>query len=119
MDGVGVSGTSECFAPNGDTHRSGFAGTAVCVELLEAEELEGVGEDGREGVGVTADKGSVCARVLVGVMVGGCEEEVGGAGTDVLMLMVALGFWTSDARCCSCRDVRDAVRRCMHGPVSS
>ena len=59
VDGVGVSGTSECFAPNGDTRRSGFAGTAVCVELLDAEELEGVGEDGREEVGVTADKGSV------------------------------------------------------------
>src|SRR6266702_8619534 len=53
VDGVGVSGTSECFAPNGDARRSGFAGTAVCVEVLGAEELEGVGEDGREEVGVT------------------------------------------------------------------
>jgi hypothetical protein len=80
VDGVGVSGTSAyaCFALPGGMRRRGLAGTAVCVELLEEEELEGVGEDGREGVGVTAEEGSVCALVLVGVMVGGC-----GAGVDV------------------------------------
>jgi len=90
--------------------------------LLEAEELEGVGEDGREEVGVMADKGSVCALVLMVVMVGGCEEEVGGAGADVDVDAnggSTLGFWTSDARCCSYKDARDAMRRCMHGPVSS
>ena len=113
VDGVGVSGSSECvcFMP-GDTRRWGLAGTAVCVELLEAEELEGVGEDGREGVGVTAEEGSVCAPVLV---VGGCKEEFGGtgAGADVdADGGSSSGFWTSDARYCSCRDARDAVRRC-------
>ena len=106
VDGVGVSGTSTCacFAPD----RCALAGTAVCVELVEAEELEGVGEDGREGVGVTAEEGSV--RVLVG----GCEDEFGGAGTSVDVDAdggSTLGFRTSDARYCSCRDVRDAARR--------
>ena len=55
-------------------------------------------------------------------MVGGCEEEVGGAGADVDVDAnggSTLGFWTSDARRCPCRDARDAVRRCEHGPVSS
>jgi hypothetical protein len=106
VDGVGVSGTSECacFA----TRRCGLAGTAVCVELVEAEELEGVGEDGREGVGVTvAEEGAEWG------LVGGCEDEFGsggGAGTGVGVGAI-LGFRTSDARYCSCRDVRDTVRR--------
>lgn len=117
MEGDGVSGTSAyaCFAPGGMRRRWGLAGTAVCVELLEAEELEGVGELGREEVGVTAEEGSVCALVLVALM-GGGKEEVGGADDDVDANGGSTsGFWTSDARYCSCRDARDAVRRCEHG----
>ena len=76
--------------------------------MVEAEELEGVGEDGREGVGVTAaEEDSECE------LVGGCEDEfasAGGAGTGV-GAGSTLGFRTSDARYCSCRDVRDTVRR--------
>jgi len=30
-------------------------GTAVGVKLLDADELDGVGEDGREGIGVVMD----------------------------------------------------------------
>ena len=108
VDGVGVSGISGC-TPGDTRRRCGFAGTAVCVELLEAEELEGVGEDGREGVGVTAEEGSERAVVLVG----GCNEELGGAGADADADDggSTSGFWTSDARYCSCKEARDAERR--------
>ncbi len=30
-------------------------GTAVCVEVVDVDEFDGVGEDGRDGVGVTAE----------------------------------------------------------------
>jgi hypothetical protein len=69
-----VSGVKECAAYFPFGRRWGFAGTAVWVELVEAEELEGVGEDGREGVGVMAEEDSV------GALVGGWEEVVGGVG---------------------------------------
>lgn len=84
-----------------------FAGTAVWVELVEAEELEGVGEHGRVGVGVMAEEGSD--------FVVGREEVVGGAGFGAGDDGgSAVGFWTSDVRYCSCRDVSDAMRRYMH-----
>jgi hypothetical protein len=101
-----VSGVKECavYFPFG--RRWGFAGTAVWVELVEAEEFEGVGEEGREGVGVMAEEGSVWA------LVGGWEEVVGGDGVGVGDGGSTVGFWTSDAMYCSCRDVSDAARRC-------
>lgn len=34
-----------------DAHGYRFVGTGVCVELLDVDELDGVGEEGREGVG--------------------------------------------------------------------
>jgi hypothetical protein len=109
-----VSGVKEgggYFPPFG--RRWGLAGTAVWVELVEAEEFEGVGEDGREGVGVMAEEGSVWA------LVGGWEEVVGRDGVGVGDGGSAVGFWTSDARYCSCRDVSDAVRRYEHVPISN
>jgi len=84
----------------------------VCVELVDADEFEGVGEDGRVGVGVTAglvlvlddrraEVGGARARlVLPGVL--GLVGANGEVGDDSLM---------SDARCCSCRDASDVVRR--------
>lgn len=90
----------------------GFAGTAVCVELVDADEFEGVGEDGREGVGVTAvlvlvlddrwdEVGDARGRLgLLGVLgVLGAGDE---AGDGSLM---------SGKRCCSCRDASEVVRR--------
>jgi hypothetical protein len=87
----------------------GFAGTAVCVEVVDADEFEGVGEDGREGVGVTAvlvlvlDDRWAEVRVRLGLLgvvgVVGADDEVGD------------GSLMSDARCCSCRDASDVVRR--------
>jgi hypothetical protein len=90
----------------------GFVGTAVCVELVDVDEFEGVGEDGREGVGVTAE------LVLV---LDDRWAEVGGARVRLVLLgilgpvgangEVGDGSLLSDARCCSCRDVSDMVRR--------
>jgi hypothetical protein len=84
----------------------------VCVELVDVDELEGVGEDGREGVGVTAEPGLVLndrwadvggtrvRLVSLGVLgLVGADGEVGG------------GSLLSDARCCSCRDASEVVRR--------
>lgn len=87
----------------------GFVGTAVCVELVDVDELEGVGEDGREGVGVTAELGLVLddrwagmggTRVGLGVL-----ELVGANGE------VGDGSLMSDARYSSCRDASEVVRR--------
>lgn len=87
----------------------GFVGTAVCVELVDVDEFEGVGEDGREGVGVTAEPELVLddrwaevggAWVLLGVL--GLAGDNGEVGDGSLM---------RDARCCSSRDVSDAKRR--------
>jgi hypothetical protein len=114
---VGVSGASACplLRPCAscfdlDVRGCGFAGTAVCVELLDADELEGVGEDGREGVGVTAEE-SVCELVLNDRRGTGSMAEVGsgivgsdgaaGAGTSLM----------SEVRCCSCKDTSDVARR--------
>jgi hypothetical protein len=90
----------------------GFVGTAVCVELVDVDEFEGVGEDGREEVGVIAELvlvlddrwtevGDARVRlVLLGVLgLVGVNGEVGD------------GSLMSDARCCSCRDASDVVRR--------
>jgi hypothetical protein len=125
LDGVGVRGERAtcpllwaarpdlCF----DARGCGFAGTAVCVELLDAEELEGVGEEGREGVGVTDMEEIVCALVLgdggrwvkvsdagVGLGGGGADDVAGGGGSSR----------AGDARCCSCRDESDVARRCEY-----
>lgn len=76
-----------------------MVGTAVCVELVDVDEFEGVGEDGRDGVGVTAElvlvlndrwaeEGGVGVRlVLLGVL-----ELVGASGE------VGDGSLMSDAR---------------------
>lgn len=93
VDGVGVSGTSECacLSPN----RCALAGTAVCVKSVEAEELKGIGEDRREGVGVTAEEGSVW------VLMGGWKRSlVGQAHTPDGDGGSASCFWTSNARYC-------------------
>jgi len=50
-------------------------GTAVCVELVDVEEFEGVGEDGREGVGVKAELVLVLDDRWVGV--GGVRVRLG------------------------------------------
>ena len=88
-----------------------LAGTAVWVELVEAEELEGVGEHGRVGVGVMVEEGSA--------LVVGREEVVGDAGVGAGDGGSAVGFWTSDVRYCSCRDVSDAMRRYEHQLVTN
>lgn len=81
----------------------------MCVELVDVEEFEGVGEDGREGVGVTAE------LVLV---LDDRWAEVGGARVRLVLLgelgangEVGDGSLMSDARYCSCRDASDVVRR--------
>lgn len=124
LDGVGVSGARVCPypllrpLPVFDLEGCGFVGTAVCVELLDADELEGVGEDGREGVGVTVEEeDSVCRLVVLDDR----WAEVGDAGIGLSVVgaggAVAGGDGggcsrISDARCCSCRDARDVARRC-------
>jgi hypothetical protein len=89
----------------------GFVGTAVCVELVDVDEFEGVGEDEREGVGVTAE--------LV-LELDDRWAEVGGTRVRLAFLVLGLvgangevgdGSLMSDARCCSCRDASDVVRR--------
>jgi hypothetical protein len=99
----------------------GFVGTAVCVELVDVDEFEGVGEDEREGVGVTAE--------LV-LELDDRWAEVGGTRVRLVLLVLGLvgangevgdGSLMSDARCCSCRDASDVVRRsllCIGSSVS-
>lgn len=91
-------------------------GTAVCVELLDADELDGVGEDGREGVGVVTDEEeSVCELLLVlddRLMAGGeAGPGLGVVGSGGVAGAGACGSLTSEARCCSCRDASDVARR--------
>ena len=82
----------------------------MCVELLDADELEGVGEDGREGVGVVVEEESVCELVLDDLWM--VEGEAGvGLGVVCTDDAGAGGSLTSAARCCSCRDASDAARR--------
>ena len=85
----------------------------MCVELLDADELEGVGEDGREGVGVVVEEESVCDLVLddLWMVEGEAEGGLGVVGTDGAADAGAGGSLTSEARCCSCRDASDAARR--------
>jgi hypothetical protein len=107
VNGVEVSGAKawSCALPlpclSLDARGCGFVGTAVCVELLDADELDGVGEDGREGVGVRAEEVSGCAGLRgvddVGLGVVGADD---GAGSQI-----------SDVRCCSCKDASDEARR--------
>lgn len=75
------------------------------------DEFEGVGEDAREGVGVTAE--------LV-LELDDRWAEVGGTRVRLVLLVLGLvgangevgdGSLMSDARCCSCRDASDVVRR--------
>jgi hypothetical protein len=89
----------------------GFVGTAVCVEVVDVDEFEGVGEDGREGVGVTAE------LVLV-LVLDDRWAEVGGAWVllGVLVLVgddgeVGDGSLMRDARCWASKDESDAERR--------
>ena len=81
----------------------------MCVELLDADELDGVGEDGREGVGVVVEEESACELVLddLWMVEGEAEVGLGVVGTDG----DAGGSLTSEARYCSCRDASDAARR--------
>jgi hypothetical protein len=118
-DKVEVSGARACplLRPclNLDARGCGLVGTAVCVELLDVDELEGVGEDGREGVGVRAEEDSERALIEateecpevdgVGIVDGGIAV----VGTDD---RVGEGSRMSEARCCSCRDASDEARRC-------
>jgi hypothetical protein len=88
-------------------------GTAVCVELLDADELDGVGEEGREGVGVVVEEESVCELVLDDLWMAEGPAGVGleVVGTDGTTDAGAGDSLTSDVRCCSCRDASDAARR--------
>lgn len=76
--------------------------------MVDVDEFEGVGEDGREGVGVTAalvlvlDDRWAEARVRLGLL-----SVLGLVGAD----SEGDGSLMSDARCCSCRDASDVVRR--------
>ena len=84
----------------------------MCVELVDVDELEGVGEDGREGVGVTAELGLVLDDRWADV--GGTRVRLVSLG--VLGLVgangeVGDGSLLSDVRCCSCRDASEVVRR--------
>jgi hypothetical protein len=78
--------------------------------LVDVDEFEGVGEDGREGVGVTAelvlvlDDRWAAARVRLGLL-----GVLGLVGAD----SEGDGSLMSDARCCSCRDASDVVRRSL------
>ena len=80
----------------------------MCVEFVDVDELEGVGEDGREGVGV--------ADVLVLVLndrwaeVGDSRVRLGLLGVVDADGEVGDGSLMSDARCSSCRDASDVVR---------
>jgi len=89
-------------------------GTAVCVELLDADELDGVGEDGREGVGVVVEEESVCELVLDDLWMAEGEAGVGlgVVGADGAADAGADDSLTSEARYCSCRDASDAARCC-------
>jgi hypothetical protein len=120
VDRVEVSGVGTCPLPRApclslvDARRRGFVGTAVRVELLDADELEGVGEDGREGVGVTAEEDS--ERVLAEAT-GECAEVEGSVGADVGLGVAGAddglgsGSRISDARYCSCMHASDEARR--------
>ena len=90
----------------------GFVGTAVCVELVDVDEFEGVGEDGREGVGVTVelvlvldDRWAEVGGARAGLVLSGAPGLVGVNGE------VGDGCLLSDARCCSCRDASVVARR--------
>jgi hypothetical protein len=124
LDGVGVSGDMAymllrpcadwCF--DLDVRGCGFVGTAVCVELLDADELDGVGEEGREGVGVVTDEEEpVCELLLVlddRLMAGGeAGLGLGVVGADSVAGTGAGCSLTSEARYCSCRDASDVERR--------
>jgi hypothetical protein len=119
VDRVEVSGVRACPLPRApclslvDARRRGFVGTAVCVELLDADELEGDGEDGREGVGVMAEEDSEC---VLAEATGECAEvegSVGDVGLGVAGADDGLGDGSriSDARYCSCKDASDEARR--------
>ena len=85
-------------------------GTAVCVELLDTDELNGVGEEGREGVGVVVEEESICELVLDDLWM---AEGMAGVGLSIVGTDVATDgdSLTSDVRCCSCRDASNAARR--------
>ena len=87
----------------------GFVGTAVCVEVVDVDELEGVGEDGREGIGVTAELGLVLDDRWAEV--GGTSVGLGELGLVGADGEVGDGSLMSDARCCSCREASEVVRR--------
>ena len=53
-----------------------WVGTAVCVELLNGDENDPVGEDGREGVGVRAEEASERALAVA------TAERIGVRGVD-------------------------------------
>jgi hypothetical protein len=120
VDRVEVSGVRTCPLTSApclslvDARRRGFVGTTVCVELLDADELEGVGEDGREGVGVMAEEDS--ERVLAETT-DECAEVEGSVGADVGLGVAGAddglgdGSRINDARYCSCKDASDEARR--------
>ena len=119
VDGVEVSGAKawSCALPlpclSLDARGCGFVGTAVCVELLDADELDGVGEDGREGVGVRVEE--VSERVFVAATAeGAVVRSVDDVGLGVVGADDGAGSRISDARCCSCKDASDEARRCAH-----
>ena len=88
-------------------------GTAVCIELLDADELDGIGEEGREGIGVVVEEKSVCELMLDDLWMaeGMAGVGLGIVGTDVATDAGAGDSLMSDARCCSCRDASNAARR--------
>jgi hypothetical protein len=88
-------------------------GTAVCVELLDADELGDVGEDGHRGIGVVVEEESVCELVLDDLWMAEGETgvDLGVVGTDGVADPDPCDSLTSEVRYCSCRDASDAARR--------
>ena len=87
-------------------------GTATCVEVVDVDKFDGIGEDRREGVAVTVELVLVLDDRRAGVGDGGVKLLLLG----ILWVIdadgeVGDGSLMSDVKCYSCRDASDAGRR--------